>query len=249
MYTFHDRVKMSQTDKRRNLTIPAIIDAMQNCVMFQLEDLGVGLDYMEKENKILVVTCWQVQIFSLPRLFDSVSLATQAYSYKAATGFRHCMIYDREGKLCIASNSIGVFVNPDTGRPIKTTAEEWAKYDLNKGLDIEFKDRHIPIPTDYEVVEQFQVNIHHLDANNHMNNGQYVRIAYNYLPEDFDVSDFRVEYKKPAKLDDTVLVRLSAFSAPAQENSPLSQRILCVDLCDLAGNSFAVVEFTSKDFS
>lgn len=244
MYLYHDRVKMSQTDKRRNLTIPAIIDAMQNCVMFQLEDLGVGLDYMDQENKMLVVTCWQVQIFSLPRLFDSISLATQAYAFKAATGFRNCMIYDKDGKLCVASNSIGVFVDATTGRPIKTTAEEWGKYDIKKGLELEFKDRHIPIPTEYEIVEQFQVNIHHLDTNNHMNNAQYVRIAYNYLPENFDVSDFRVEYKKAAKLGDMVFVHFSAFTE--NSNMAFPSEVICISLCDETGSAYAAVEFTRK---
>jgi acyl-ACP thioesterase len=251
MYKFNDRVKMSQTDKHRNLTIPAIIDAMQNCVIFQLEDLGVGLDYFEKENKALVVSCWQVQIYKIPRLFDRISLATQVYGFKSATGFRHCMIYDESGNLCVASNSIGVFINPQTGRPMKVAHDEWVKYDVNKGLDILFKDRHIPFPTDFEVVEQFDVNIHHLDSNNHMNNAQYVRIAYNYLPDDFEVSDFRVEYKKPAMLGDSIYVRLSDFSNLSHSvlntnTSSPSSKTVCIVMCDAEGTAFAVVEFTGN---
>lgn len=236
---------MSETDKRRNWTIPAIIDAMQNCVMFQLEDLGVGLDYFEKNNKLLVVTCWQVNIFSLPKLFDKITVGTQVYGFKAATGLRHCMIWDDKGSLAIASHSLGVFINAETGRPIKTTPEEWQLYDVNPDTPcstVSFQNRHILLPEAMQVVEEFYVNIHHLDVNNHMNNGQYVRIAYNYLPDDFNVAQFRVEYKKQATLGDRVIVKLST-------DTKYHASVVCVAICDIEGSPFAIVEFSNKEIS
>ncbi|QHI72010.1 acyl-[acyl-carrier-protein] thioesterase [Aminipila terrae] len=238
MYTYNDRIKISETDKRRNWTIPSIIDAMQNCVMFQLEDLGAGLDYFDEKNKLLVVTCWQVKIFNLPKLFDRITVGTQVYGYKAATAFRHCMVWDHTGELAIASHSLGVFIDAETGRPMKTSQEEWEKYDVNQDTpcsSIDFQDRRIPLPDALEIVEEFDVNIHHLDVNNHMNNGQYVRIAYNYLPDHFDVAQFRVEYKKQATLRDRIIVKISR-----------QDTIFCVVICDTDNTPFAVVEFTRR---
>lgn len=242
MYTYTDRIKMSETDKNRNWIIPSIIDSMQNCVMFQLEDLGVGLDYFEKNNKVLVVTCWQVKIFKLPKLFDKITIGTQVYNYKAATGLRHCMIWDDKEKLAIASHSLGVFINPKTGRPIKTSVDEWQKYDINSDSpcnDIKFLPRHISQPNNYKIVEEFDVNIHHLDVNNHMNNGQYVRIAFNHLPDDFEVAQFRVEYKKQATLGDHIIVQLT-------NNKNESYSTICVVLCDTENSPFSIVEFSNK---
>ncbi|WP_312647513.1 acyl-[acyl-carrier-protein] thioesterase [Aminipila sp.] len=242
MYTYNDRVKMSETDKRRNWTIPAIIDAMQNCVMFQLEDLGVGLDHFDEKNKLLVVTCWQVKIFSLPKLFDKITVGTQAYGFKSATGLRHCMIWDDKGALAIASNSVGVFIHAETGRPVKTPPEEWQQYDINPDTpcnSVSFQDKHICLPETTKVVEEFDVNIHHLDINNHMNNGQYVRIAYNYLPDDFRVAQFRVEYKKQATLGDRVFVKLST-------DTKYQSSVICVSICDIEGSPYAIVEFSNK---
>lgn len=242
MYTYKDRVKMSETDKNRNWTIPAIIDAMQNCVMFQLEDLGVGLDYFDKENKVLVVTCWQVKIFKLPKLFDKLTIGTQVYKCKSATGFRHCMIWDSENNLNIASHSLGVFIDPNTGRPIRTLEEEWKKYDVNSDspcTGMEFLPRHIPQPEDFTIVEKFYVNIHHLDVNNHMNNGQYVRIAYNHLPNDFKVVQFRVEYKKQATLGEKIIVKLSSYEKE-------KAKIICIFLCNSQDEAFAMIEFSNK---
>ncbi|MBE6033330.1 MAG: hypothetical protein E7222_01375 [Clostridiales bacterium] len=242
MYTYTDRIKMSETDKRRNWTIPAIIDAMQNCVMFQLEDLGVGLDYFEQNNKLLVVTCWQVKIFKLPKLFDTITVGTQVYGFKAATGLRHCMIWDDKGELSVASHSLGVFIDTKTGKPMKTSKEEWNQYDVRADTPctgIVFQDRHIPLTHPFQVAEEFEVNIHHLDVNNHMNNGQYVRIAYNYLPEDFHAAQFRVEYKKQATLGDKIIVQL----ASDKEQQP---SVFCVAMCDTENTPFAIVEFSTQ---
>lgn len=242
MYTYPDRIKMSETDKQRNWTIPAIIDAMQNCVMFQLEDLGVGLDYFEKRNKALVVTCWQVKIYKLPQLFDKITVGTQVYGFKAATALRHCMIWDDENQLAIASHCLGVFIDPQTGHPLKTPSDEWEKFDINSNSPcngIEFLPKHIPQPKDFKIVEEFYVNIHHLDVNNHMNNAQYVRIAFNHLPDDFNVTQFRVEYKKQATLGDKITVQL--FTNTIEHYSTI-----CIALCDLQNKPFALVEFNNN---
>ena len=46
---------------------------------------------------------------------------------------------------------------------------------------------------------------HHLDTNHHVNNGQYVSMAREYIPEEFTVHQLRVEYKKQAVLGDTIV--------------------------------------------
>ncbi|QIB68219.1 hypothetical protein Ami103574_02340 [Aminipila butyrica] len=237
MYTYKDRIKLSETDKRRNWTLPAIIDAMQNCVMFQLEDLGIGPDVLDQQNKALVVTSWQVKIFRLPTLFQQITVGTQVYGYKSATGLRHCMIWDEQNQLCVASHSLGAFIDIHTGRPLKTSPEEWEICDVQPQTpctSIQFQEKRIPLPADLQMVEEFTVNIHHLDINNHMNNGQYVRIAYNYLPDGFQVNQFRVEYKKPAALGARVSVR------QAQQEG-----LFCVVFSDQANQTFAAVEFSS----
>ncbi len=45
---------------------------------------------------------------------------------------------------------------------------------------------------------------HHLDTNHHVNNGQYVNMAMEYLPDDFAIRQMRAEYKKQAFLDDVL---------------------------------------------
>jgi acyl-ACP thioesterase len=43
-----------------------------------------------------------------------------------------------------------------------------------------------------------------IDYNRHMNNANYVRIAMELLPDGFEVTDMRVEYRIAAKLGDSL---------------------------------------------
>lgn len=53
-------------------------------------------------------------------------------------------------------------------------------------------------------MEAVQVLKSHIDTNHHMNNGKYVQVAQEYLPEMAAVTRLRVEYKKAALLKDTL---------------------------------------------
>ena len=48
--------------------------------------------------------------------------------------------------------------------------------------------------------ESLVIQRHHLDCNNHVNNGQYIKIAGAYLSEGFEIKQMRAEYRKQAYL-------------------------------------------------
>ncbi|MBO6033054.1 MAG: hypothetical protein J6Q22_16585, partial [Prevotella sp.] len=56
--------------------------------------------------------------------------------------------------------------------------------------------------TEGEVLEPIKVLRADIDYNKHLNNANYVRMAMELLPEDFEVRGLRVEYRVAAKLGD-----------------------------------------------
>lgn len=75
-----------------------------------------------------------------------------------------------------------------------------------------------------------------LDTNNHVNNGQYVRLAEACLPEDFAIHSMRAEYRRAAVLGDVI--------CPAVLSS--GPKHYYVSLNNTDGNAYAVVEFIAK---
>lgn len=46
------RVRFSEIDHTRKITVPSIINYFQDCSTFQSEDIGVGLDVLSKEKSV-----------------------------------------------------------------------------------------------------------------------------------------------------------------------------------------------------
>ena len=90
----------------------------------------------------------------------------------------------------------------------------------------------MPLPEDCAVQESFPVARHHLDTNNHVNNGQYIAMAEEFLPEDFEASTLRVEYRAQAKLHDVIVPMLYREADS-----------LTVGLCNEEGKPYAIVVY------
>ena len=73
--------------------------------------------------------------------------------------------------------------------------EDVAAYGNEEALDLGKAPRKILIPEEYEEGIPVTIATHHLDTNHHVNNGQYVLMAQEYLPADFAVKQMRAEYK------------------------------------------------------
>ena len=106
------------------------------------------------------------------------------------------------------------------------------RYVLEEQLAMDYAPRKIAVPADMEQQEPVIVKKHHLDTNNHVNNGQYVRMAMDFLPDGFKVLQMRVEYKKQALLEDVIIPKT------------FYEKDRClVSLNDDKNRAFAVVEF------
>jgi len=62
----------------------------------------------------------------------------------------------------------------------------------------EWADRKIRIEGTPVEKEPVLVQRFHIDTNHHMNNGKYILVAEEYLPENFKTESIWVEYKKAA---------------------------------------------------
>ena len=68
------RVRFSEIDHTRKITVPSIINYFQDCSTFQSEDIGVGLDVLSKKKKAWILTYWQIVIDHYPKMNDKEEL-------------------------------------------------------------------------------------------------------------------------------------------------------------------------------
>ncbi len=209
MYSFKSRIRYSEVNAQKELDIPGIINYFQDCSTFHSEDLGIGLEYLEKQNKVWMITNWHLKIVRFPYLGEEITISTWPSSFNAMFGYRSFTMSDSNGKLIAAANSIWVLMDMIKQRPIRTKSIEVEKYQLEEAFPMEDSKRKLEISSEYTKGEPLQVFRNHLDTNHHVNNGQYVKMAMEYLPPEFIVEEVLVEYKKSAILGDIIYPKVS----------------------------------------
>ncbi|MBH1942445.1 acyl-[acyl-carrier-protein] thioesterase [Mobilitalea sibirica] len=232
MYLFNSRVRYSEMNHQKNTMDPSsIINYFQDCSTFQSEDLNLGLSYLQKKNRIWLLTGWQLQIKSPIHLGDQITIGTWPYDFKGFYGYRNfIMKNDREEVLAVA-NSIWVYIDTTTNRPTKVP-DDHAGYTLEPPYPMEYADRKINLPDNLVSQPKFKVIKSNIDSYNHVNNGQYIKMAEEYLPDTFITREMRVEYRKQAVLDDTIVPMICC-----QKNNCV------VVLSDQENKPYAIIEF------
>lgn len=203
-YSFNSKIRFSEVDKDCRLTLNALTNYFQDCSVFHSDSVGNGMEYLSEQNLAWILSSWQVYINRMPRINENVKISTWAYDMKAFYGYRNFMMETEEGEVLAYANSIWILMDVESGRPQKVPEEFGETYGLEPKLDVECHERKISVPKDMEKVGEIVVPSYFIDTNQHMNNEKYIMLAQNVLPEDYEIKELRVEYKKEAKLGDLV---------------------------------------------
>ncbi len=237
MYSFQSRVRYSETDSSKCLTLPSLLDYFQDCCTFESESLDVGVDYLRREKAAWLLSSWQVKIAEYPKLGEQIRIRTWPYDFKSFYGYRNFSIEDAEGKTLAEANSIWVFMDFKRMRPVRIpeAITEVYRNAFDAPLLGQWEERRIAVSGGGEKKSPVKVARFHIDTNHHMNNGKYILAAQEYVPEDFVAGELRAEYKKAALLGDVLYPSVSITRDRAD-----------IILADENEKPYAVVQFFRK---
>lgn len=236
MYSFDSRVRYSEVDCNGNMELSKIIDYFQDCSCFQSEDLGVGVVHSKQTGCAWLINSWQVDVSRFPTYGEEITTNTWAYGFDSVYGYRNFSMMSKYGEVLAQANSNWIYVNLSTSRPMRLTKEIIGAYPIEPRIaEFDYSSRKIKAPEEFVELKPFTVQLHQIDSNHHVNNGQYIKIAQNYVPDDFKIWKMRAEYKRQALLGDIMIPRIT----------------MQINSCDVAlvntdGKPYCVVEFTQK---
>ena len=231
------RIRYSECDHTGTLTVPALINLFQDCSTFQSEELGLGVERLVRERCAWVLTHWQLVIDRAPAFNEDVTVGTFAVRFRGLTAERCFYLRDATGALIVRAGSRWAFMDLAAGRPRRPDPELIEPYGTHAALDLPAETRRVIQPADEALVPCAPVPVrrHHIDTNEHMNNGQYVAMALDLLPAELHPRSVRVDYKRSAVLGDTV--------RPAVAVEPARTVVVLANDAEPDGIPFAVVEF------
>ena len=232
-YTFSGKVRFSEINHTKKITLPSIINYFQDCSTFQSEILGLGVDYLKEHKRAWVLSAWQVEVLRYPEIAEEISVHTWASGFKGMFGDRNFCMKDKAGNMVAYAHSLWVYMDMKKGRPVRPAAEEVDPYGSGEPLEMDYQPRKIKLPESAVKKEPFAVRKYHIDTNEHVNNCQYVQMAMEYIEHAGDIRQVRVEYKNSAVYGDIIVPKVAA-----------EETRTVVELCDESDRIFATVEFS-----
>ena len=177
MFCFDEAVRYSEIGPDGLMTLPSVLDLLQDCCAFQSEELGIGLSYLNQEHKAWVLSFWQVIVDRYPRLGEQLRICTWPYDFKGFMGYRNFKIETSAGEVIVYANSIWTFMDTKSGHPVRLSDEVRGRYEMDPPYEMDCAGRKIRLPEDMERQESIRVGRSHIDTNQHVNNCKYVMMA------------------------------------------------------------------------
>ena len=111
MYQFESRVRYSEVDSERHLTLPAVMDYLQDCCTFQSEDMNIGVEYLAEQKQAWVLSSWEIKIRRYPVMGEKICVETWPYAFKGFYGYRNFRITNGRGEKLVLANSVWVYMD------------------------------------------------------------------------------------------------------------------------------------------
>lgn len=198
MYRMNRRVTYSDVGTDYKTDMAQIINYFQDCSCFHSDSLGMNIKSMDSRGKVWIMNGWQIIVERYPEYGEEITVGTWPYDFKGPMGLRNFMIEDAEGNRIAKANSVWVFMDVSAGRPARIDEDMIEAYKMEPREDMDYAGRKIKASGNFERMEAFRVTADCLDTNRHVNNGRFVAMAQEYLPEHFKTRQLRVEYKHSA---------------------------------------------------
>lgn len=233
---FYDIVSSCKTGKDGKMKLFSALQWMQDCSVISFMEDTAFCEWLRENQVTPVVNFRQLEVLRIPTLQEKLMCTSFVYDIQGSFGYRNTAIYDAQGHTCYRSWVLAAFVNLQTGRLSRIPRETQLSLQFPPRLDMAYASRKIILPDAPVLVgEPFRVQRNDIDYNNHVNNAQYIRMALECLPEEFQVRGLRVDYKKP--------VLPGSIITPSVMWAPNTAYVIL----DVEGTTCCVMEFTGQE--
>ena len=188
-----------------------LLNQFQDAASYQCHQLGIsGFDMAPKQLK-WVVAQYQIQIHGKLDWLTPITLKTWRAPWKNLYEVRKFSITPINGSPIVTATGVWILIKASNSKPVRLSPNipEHLMESTSQPVDI-IKDRQVIETPDHE--SEFQVRVHDLDLNQHVNNVVYLRWAVESLPVPHSFTytpvDCQISYLKECFYPDSILSRI-----------------------------------------
>lgn len=200
MYTYDTRVTTSCTGADGLQTPVSVVTMMQDCSMLWMDSEPELTAFLRENDAAMMVASRQVDFLRFPKYGERLQVRTSIYKFRGRMGYRNTVIVDEQCRPTAKCWAIGVFVGYHTGKMIEIPKDVVEHVKMDPQVEMDYLKRKIVLPkTDPVELPNIMALRSDLDFNGHVNNAQYLRMAYDLLPDGFQTRRMRIEHEGQAR--------------------------------------------------
>lgn len=192
------------------ITNIAMLSFLEENASTHSSTVGFGVNDIEIKKKVWFLMDWKVKIFQRPKYGDKLIFKTWArpidnhifYTYRDFEVFL-------DNKLIAIATTKWVLFNLEDGKIMKISDEILSLY--NPEREKVFEEDEIEKIKEPEIKKhcfEYEVRRADIDVNKHMHNLNYLKLAYETLPEEIyeneKLNNIRIMYKHQVRLNDKI---------------------------------------------
>lgn len=198
-YTGHYKVRTYEIDSHKRMTVPALIQLMQETSMQNVIELKLSVWDLEPHHISWVLMRKNLQIKRLPILGEPIKVLTYPAGFEKIFTHRDFKIFDANDELI--AHAATTWLLMDTEKRKMTRIPDFIFTFKMPTPDncLPRANRRLPKFEKADAVQSFTVNWHNLDFNEHLNNTYYIQWMLEALPKDIlknrQLKEMNIQYK------------------------------------------------------
>lgn len=205
-------VGIKDIGRTNQVTNFAFLSFLEEIASTHSNTVGYGVGDIQTKKKVWLLMDWKLKVFERPKYMDKLTLKTWARPIEKHIfyTYRDFEVYSNGKRVAIAT-SRWVLYDLETNKITKITEDILNLYNPEEESVFEEKEiLKIKEPEEKKSSIEYEVIRADIDVNNHMHNLNYLKLAYEVLPENIyfneDLKNVRIMYKHQVLLKDKVKI-------------------------------------------
>lgn len=193
-------VQNNEVDKYNNIYPEIILSYLQDTAMEQSENIGVGLEFLIKENLNWILIRYHVQILKYPQYNEKIRVLTHAVGFNKMFAYRDFKVQNEEGEVLVTAGTQWLLVDATSHTMLKIDDQFYKAYGVSREDKVPNKYEKLLSPKKNMITKKLRAGKADIDFNGHVNNTRYIAWILDNVPEeilcDYELKEFDIIYKK-----------------------------------------------------
>ncbi len=200
---YKTHIRLNDVNENNQLSDKGILNILSEAAGVHSEKVGYSLNDTEKTGFSWMLLYWKVKVIKRPRWNTEITIKTWAREFLKVSSWRDFEGYDSEGNLILIGTTEWVLIDAKNHSIAKIPDELKESYKVvSKKVFEEEITGKLKQEESMEKIYEYTAARRDIDANHHVNNVNYLELAYNVFPDDMniDFDNLEIYYKKQIKL-------------------------------------------------